>query len=66
MKRFKKFLHRRLHSFLRRPYDFPRKIDASPEELAQAVAQTPPKKPDEWRYMNRPWKLRLPGKRNRG
>ena len=32
-------------------YTMPPMIDATPEEVARAVLNTPPRKPDEWRFM---------------
>ncbi len=31
----------------------PEQIDAPPEEVARAFMNTPPKKPDEWKYAKR-------------
>lgn len=30
---------------------YPKRIDASPEEIAEAVLKMPPKKRSEWRYL---------------
>lgn len=35
------------------PLEFPEQIDASPEEIARAVINTPPKKASEWDFMKR-------------
>ena len=35
----------------RRDYDGPIFVDATPEELAQAVLNTPPKKLCDWKFM---------------
>jgi hypothetical protein len=31
--------------------NYPERIDASPEEIAERVLMMPPKKPGEWRYL---------------
>ena len=31
-------------------WDYPERIDASPEEIAEAVLRMPPKKRGEWRF----------------
>lgn len=31
--------------------EWPKPIDAEPEDIARAVLSTPPKKRDEWRYL---------------
>lgn len=35
----------------RPPRPLPPPIDDSPENIARAILNTPPKKPDEWRYL---------------
>lgn len=35
------------------PLEFPEQIDASPEEIARAIINTPPKKTSEWDFMKR-------------
>ena len=32
-------------------YTMPEPIDATPEEVAQVLMRTPPKKPHEWKFM---------------
>lgn len=37
----------------RRPRPMPPPIPDTPENVAKAVLNTPPRKPDEWEYMKR-------------
>ena len=34
-------------------YEKPIRVDATPEQLIQAIVQTPPKKPGKWKFMRR-------------